>query len=74
MERLSKLMQLYDRYAESLATTWLRRTSNPELTRIIVRRTFERAADLVDELPKGQSALTWLRMTARGKNDAGTPN
>jgi hypothetical protein len=75
MERQSELMRLYDRYAESLATTWLRRTNNPELTRLIVRRTFDRAADLVTELPQDESALTWLRMAARGENDhAGTSN
>lgn len=59
------LTEFYNRYSENLATTWLRRTHNPELTEEILQETFTRATARLHAMPDGHSVLIWLRTTAR---------
>lgn len=63
--RNSVLEEFYKRHAASLATTWLRRTANRELTQEIIQETFLRATAKLHGLPETHSVLIWLRATAR---------
>lgn len=63
--RNSVLEEFYKRHASNLATTWLRRTGNPELTQEIIQETFLRATTKLHGLPETHSVLIWLRTTAR---------
>ena len=63
--RNSAITELYHRYAANLATTWLRRTGDPDVTQEILQETFARATSKLASLPPGRSILIWLRTTAR---------
>jgi RNA polymerase sigma factor (sigma-70 family) len=64
-DRNSILVEFYNRYAPNLATTWLRRTGNPELTQEIIQETFLRATAKLHVMRGTHSVLVWLRTTAR---------
>jgi RNA polymerase sigma factor (sigma-70 family) len=63
--RNAVLGELYQRYSGDLAKTWLRRTSDKELTAEVLQETFTRAITRLPTLPAGQDILIWLRTTAR---------
>ncbi len=64
-DRNSVITELYHRYAANLATTWLRRTGDLDLTQEVLQETFARATSKLASLPPGRSILIWLRTTAR---------
>jgi RNA polymerase sigma-70 factor (ECF subfamily) len=63
--RNAVITEFYDRYAPNLATTWLRRTRNPEEAQEVLQETFVRATSKAHTIPESHSVLIWLRTTAR---------
>ena len=63
--RNAAITELYRRYAPNLATTWLRRTRDPDMTQEVLQETFVRATSRGHTIPDDHSVLIWLRTTAR---------
>lgn len=63
-ERNDVITEFYNRYAESLATTWLRRTSDSDAAEVL-QETFLRAISKLHTIGDEQDVLIWLRTTAR---------
>jgi RNA polymerase sigma factor (sigma-70 family) len=59
------ITELYNRYADNLTTTWLRRTSDAEAAQEVLQETFTRAIAKLHTIGEGQDVLIWLRTTAR---------
>lgn len=59
------ISEIYNRYADNLATTWLRRTRDSDLSREVLQETFTRAISKLHTIGEGQDVLIWLRTTAR---------
>jgi RNA polymerase sigma factor (sigma-70 family) len=59
------ITEFYSRYADNLATTWLRRTSNSDAAREVLQETFTRAITKLHTIGEDQDVLIWLRTTAR---------
>ena len=59
------ITELYNRYADNLATTWLRRTSDSQAAQDVLQETFTRAIAKLHTIGEDQDVLIWLRTTAR---------
>jgi len=59
------ITEFYSRYADNLATTWLRRTSDADAARDVLQETFTRAIAKLHTMGEAQDVLIWLRTTAR---------
>lgn len=59
------ITEIYNRYADNLATTWLRRTSDSDTAREVLQETFTRAIAKLHTMGEDQDMLIWLRTTAR---------
>lgn len=59
------ITEFYHRYAGNLATTWLRRTQDSELSQEVLQETFTRAIAKLHTIGDNQDVLIWLRTTAR---------
>lgn len=59
------ITEVYNRYADNLATTWLRRTSDTDTAREVLQETFTRAIAKLHTMGEDQDMLIWLRTTAR---------
>jgi RNA polymerase sigma factor (sigma-70 family) len=59
------ISEFYGRYADNLATTWLRRTSDSDAAREVLQETFTRAIVKLHTIGEDQEVLIWLRTTAR---------
>lgn len=59
------ITEFYSRYADNLATTWLRRTNDSDAAREVLQETFTRAIAKLHTIGEEQDVLIWLRTTAR---------
>lgn len=59
------ITEFYNRYADNLARTWLRRTQDSELSQDVLQETFARAIAKLHTIGNNQDVLIWLRTTAR---------
>lgn len=58
--RNAAITEFYNRYADNLATTWIRRTRDPDVTQEVVQETFFRATAKAHTIPDDHSVLIWL--------------